>query len=158
MTHEKQLQAVFGGLLTPDETSYIEEATQCLTVQCHRAAIIMLWAAGIARLHSAVVRVGFDRFNKSVDSTLAKKGAPFNRVNQSAKLSSLPELQRSRDADLIVIGMDLFGYDLQIYQELDRLLGIRNDSAHPGMARPGVLDVQQFATKLRECVFSRVSA
>lgn len=154
----RQLQTVFGNSLTADEITYVEEAARCVTVQCYRAAIIMLWTAAISRIHNAVVRLGFDSFNKAVDATTSKKGNPFNRVKETAKLSSFPELQRSRDADLIVIGMELFSYDLQTYQELDRLLGIRNDSAHPGAARPGALDVQQFATKVRDCVFDRIPA
>jgi len=117
----------------------------------------MLWAAAIARFHRAVINRGFDAYNKAVDSVTSKKGFPFNRVNAGAKLSSLPELQRSRDADLLIIGMELFQYDLQCYQELERMLGQRNDCAHPGMNSPGALDVNQFATKLRVLAFDAVS-
>jgi len=91
-----------------------------------------------------------------LDATIGKKGAPFNRIKEGSKISSVAELQRSKDADLLLVGMELFGYDLQIYQELDRLLGTRNDSAHPGMAQPGVLDVRQFATKVNGYVFQLV--
>ena len=153
----RQIQDTFAGQLTPEESTYVEEAARCLTVQCFRAAIIMLWAAAIARLHGAVVKRGFDSFNKAVDVTVARKGAPFNKAKDSAKLSSLPELQRSKDSDLLIIGMELFNLDLQAYQELDRLLGIRNDCAHPGMNQPGALDVQQFASKLRTYVFNHVT-
>lgn len=152
----RQLQEIFDGVVTSDEQAYIWEASQCITVQANRASIIMLWAAGIARLHSAIIRIGFDKFNAAVDKITAKKGQPFSRVKDNSKLSSLPELQRARDSDLIILGMELFGYDLQVYQELDRLLGIRNDCAHPGMARPDVIDVQQIATKLRESLFKHV--
>ena len=152
----RQLQAIFDGTVTSDEQAYIEEASRCITVQATRASIIMLWAAGIARLHGAIVRIGFDKFNAAVDRIVAKKGQPFNRVKESSKLSSLPELQRAKDSDLIILGMELFGYDLQIYQELDRLLSTRNDCAHPGMAHPGVIDVQQFAAKLRDALFGHV--
>jgi hypothetical protein len=94
---------------------------------------------------------------RDVDSITSKTGTPFNRVKASARITSLPELQRSRDADLLILGMELFSYDLQSYQELERLLGRRNDCAHPGMNRPGALDVQQCASKLRSLVFERVS-
>jgi hypothetical protein len=117
---------------------------------------MMLWAAGIARLHAAIMNKGFKTFNAAVDAAVARKSAPFHRIKDSAKISSLPELQRSKDADLLIVGMELFGYDLQIYQELDRLLGIRNDSAHPGMAKPTALDVQQFASKVSSYLFEKV--
>ncbi len=152
----RQVQSAFTAQVTPEETTYIEEAARCITVQCHRAALMMLWAAGIARVHGAVMTKGFKAFNAAVDAAVARKSPPFHRIKDSAKISSLAELQRSKDADLLIVGMELFGYDLQIYQELDRLLGIRNDSAHPGMARPSALDVQQFASKLSTYLFEKV--
>lgn len=94
----------------------------------------MSWTAAIARFHSAITLKSFAAFNAAVDAAIAKKGQPFNRIKDG----------------------ELFGYDLQIYQELDRLLGTRNDSAHPGMAQPGVLDVQQFANKVNSHVFQIV--
>jgi hypothetical protein len=152
----RQINEAFSGSLSEEEYSYVDEAARCVTVHCHRAAIIMLWAAAMARFHAAVVAAGFTAFNAAVDRIAPKKGAPFTKIKEAAKLTSVPELQRSRDADLLIIGMELFGYDLQVYQELERLLGTRNDAAHPGMARPTALDVQQFASKMRALVFDRV--
>jgi hypothetical protein len=141
--------------LTPEETAYLDEAARALAAKCNRAAIIMLWAAAIARMHRAIESVGFNTYNQAVDATVQKKGSPFNRVAKNS-ISSLPELQRCRDFDLLVVGMQLFQYDLQVYEELDRLLGTRNSAAHPGMLQPTALDVQQYATKLNACVFSVV--
>lgn len=152
----RQIQAAFPQSLEPEETAYVEEASRCVTVQAFRAAMIMLWAAGIARLHTAVINRGFNAFNAAVDSCISKKGAPYNKVKDGTKIASLPELQRSRDADILVVGLELFGYDLQAYQELDRLLGTRNDAAHPGQFQPNALDVQQFAQKLSQHVFQTV--
>jgi len=152
----RQVQSAFIAQATTDEAAYIEEAARCITVQCHRAALMMLWAAGIARLHAAIMNKGFKAFNGAVDAAIARKSPPFHRIKESAKISSLAELQRSKDADLLIVGMELFSYDLQVYQELDRLLGIRNDSAHPGMAKPTALDVQQFASKVSSYLFEKV--
>lgn len=153
----RQVQEAFEGALSTEEIGYVEEAARCVTIEGYRAAIIMLWAAAIARLHRAVQNRGFAIYNDAIDSIVARKGAPFNRIKPGAKLTSFPELQRSRDADLLIVGMEVFGYDLQCYQELDRLLGQRNDCAHPGMNHPGALDVQQFATKVRRFVFDHVT-
>jgi hypothetical protein len=149
----RQVLGAISSSISPDEQNYIEEAARCVTIQGYRAAIIMLWAGAIARFHSSIVSRGFDAFNRAVELTIDKKGQPFNRIRESSKLSSLPELQRSKDADLLIIGMELFGYDLQVFQELDRMLGIRNDAAHPGMAQPNSLDVIQFATKVDQYIF-----
>lgn len=153
----RQIQAAFPSSLEPEEAAYVEEASRCVTVQAFRAAIIMLWAAGVARLHRAITNRGFNAFNAAIDSCVSKKGIPYNKVKEGAKISSLPELQRSRDADVIIVGLELFGYDLQAYQELDRLLGTRNDAAHPGQFHPNALDVQQFAQKIGLHVFQAVA-
>jgi len=72
------------------------------------------------------------------------------------QITSLPELQQLRDFDLLVVGMELWRYDLQAFQDLERLLGVRNGAAHPGTATPGILDVEHFATKLAQRVFSTI--
>lgn len=152
----RQLWSTFEGQVTSEESQYIDEAVRCVTSQCYRAAIILLWASGIARLHSAIEVVGFKAYNLALDACLSKKGNPFNRVSKSGQITSLPELQRSREFDLIVVGMEMWGYDLQTFEELERLLGIRNSAAHPGMSNPSTLDVQHFAAKLAACIFATI--
>ena len=151
----RQLYALLAPHLTPDESAYVEEAARCATMRCYRAALVLLWAAGIARIHNAVERVGFDAYNKALKAAAAKKGYPFAKLSQ-AEITSQPELQKTRDFDLLIVGMGLWGYDLQVFQELERLLEIRNSAAHPGMFQPSPLDVQQFATKLDDYVFQNV--
>jgi hypothetical protein len=153
----RQLTSVFTGIVTLDENGYIDEAARCLTLRCHRASIIMLWAAAMARFHRAVESAGFAAYNAAVDQTVIKKANPFSRVSKHS-ISSLPELQRVRDFDIIVVGMALWGYDLQTAEQLERLLGIRNSAAHPGMLQPGALDVQQFATSVGQYVFALVKS
>jgi hypothetical protein len=153
----RQIKAAFTARLTASEAAYVDEATRCGTVDAFRAAIIMLWAAGIAHLHAVIESRGFPAFNQAVETTLTRRGHPFSIVKADAKVSSRPELQRSSDAPLLVVGMELFGYDLQVYQELARLLGQRNDAAHPGQSQPGGEDVKQFATKLNNNLFARMS-
>jgi hypothetical protein len=153
----RQLLAEFGTAeLSPDEKGYVDEAARCVSAQCPRAAMIMLWAAGIARFHSAIARRGFDAFNKAFETSRKRQGFPFARLRDSASVSGFPELQRSKDFDLLVVGMELFQYDLQVFQELDRLLGQRNSAAHPGMGQPTILDVQQFARKITAYIFMKV--
>lgn len=153
----RQLLGEFAGKVSPDEQSYLEEAARCLAGRCNRAAIILLWAAAMARLHGSIEKVGFNSYNTALDRASQKKGNPFNKVSRTT-LGSLPELQRCRDFDLLVVGMELWKYDLQVFEELDRLLGIRNSAAHPGMLKPSALDVQQYASKINTYVFGVVPA
>jgi hypothetical protein len=147
------VEAAFDGAVTEDEAAYIAEAGQCVTVRSHRAAVIMLWAAGIARIHQSVMALGFDRFNRAVSVTAAKKGSPYSRFHKPPEIQSPPELQLVRDFDLLVVGMELWGYDMAVFDELHRLLGQRNGAAHPGGFRPDVYAVQNFAQNLRSYLF-----
>ncbi len=149
----RQIRETFNAHILTDEEAYLDEASRCVTVRCYRAAIIMLWTAAISRLHRSIENVGFSTYNMAYTATIAKTGNPFNKVSKGATISSLPELQRVRDFDVLVVGMELWKYDLQTYEELDRLLGTRNTYAHPGMADPTILDVQQFASKIDTFVF-----
>jgi hypothetical protein len=151
----RQVSAAFTGLAA-EETAYVDEAARCVTVEAYRAAIIMLWASGVSRIHSATETKGYAAFNAALAVTQTKKTHPFGIVRGDLTLKTSPDLQRVADGVLLVIGMELFGYDLQVYQELNRLLGQRNDSAHPGMAVPKALDVEQFASKLNQYVFQRL--
>lgn len=151
----RQVSAAFAGL-SPEETAYVDEAARCVTVEAYRAAIIMLWAAGVSRIHAAVETRGFAAFNAAVAITQTKKTHPFTIVRGDLTLKSSPDLQRIADGVVLVVGMELFSYDLQVYQELSRLLGQRNDSAHPGMAVPKALDVEQYAVKLNQYVFQMI--
>lgn len=152
----RQLEGLFASSVTAEELPYILEAARCSSVHCHRAAIILLWAAGIARLHSRVGVAGFAAFNAAADVIGLKKGQPFIKMARGLVVNSVGELQRSRDVDVLLVGMELWKYDLQAYEELERLLSLRNSAAHPGMFQPGSLDVRQFAEKLKRYVFELV--
>lgn len=152
----RQLEALFEGYVTAEEQVYISEAAKCSSLHCHRAAIILLWAAGISRMHAEIQQIGFSAFNTAAAEAAVIKGAPYNRITKALVIGSLGELQRGRDFDLIAVGMKIWGYDLQAFEELDRLLSVRNSAAHPGMFAPSSLDVRQFAEKLKRYVFEMI--
>lgn len=148
------IASVFDGVVDEEEAEYIGEAARCVTVRSYRAALIMLWTAAVARMHKSVLGLGFERFNAAVTVTAGKKGSPFNRVaTKIGNVQGLPELQNVRDFDLIVFGIELWSYDMPVFEELQRLLGQRNNAAHPGMLNTDVYDVQHYAQKLRKSVF-----
>lgn len=153
----RQLEGLFSGLVSADEAQYIAEAARCSAVRCHRAAIVMLWAAAMARLHAAVGYAGFASYNTALAATAAKKSHPFNRI-QNANVTGLADLQLRSDFDILVVGMEIWGYDSQTFSELNGCLNVRNNAAHPGSFEPSSLDVRQFAEKLKRHVFQKVSA
>jgi hypothetical protein len=149
--------AVFEGAVDEEEGEYIDEAGRCVTVRSYRAALIMLWTAAVARMHRSVLALGFERFNQAAAATAGKKGSPFSRFAKPGNVQSLAELQNVRDFDLLVLGIELWKYDMPVFEELQRLLGQRNNAAHPGMLHPDVYDVQHYAQKLRKSVFDIIA-
>lgn len=150
----RQVEGVFEGVVSTEEQAYVSEAARCSSQHCHRAALIMLWAAAMARLHNGIQQAGFVAFNAAATSVSGKKGSPYNRFTKGGlSVTSLADLQNARDADVLLVAMELWGYDLQVYEEQGRLLGTRNSAAHPGMFSPNSLDVRQFAEKVRRYVF-----
>lgn len=150
----RQVEGVFTGAVSAEELAYIQEAARCSSLHCHRAALIMLWAAAMARFHSGILAAGFSAFNAASAAVAAKKGSPYNRFTKGGlTITSLADLQNSRDADVLLVALELWRYDLQVYEEQGRLLGTRNSAAHPGMFSPVALDVRQFAEKTRRYVF-----
>ena len=152
----RQLEGLFNGLVSAEEAQYITEAARCSAARCQRAAIVMLWAAAVARFHAEIQNVGFAAYNAAAAAAVKKKGNPFNRVSNGVNVTSLADLQLGRDFDMLVIGMDLWGYDSQTFDELNRCLNIRNSAAHPGSFEPTTLDVRQFADKLKRYAFASV--
>jgi hypothetical protein len=152
----RQLEALFVGSVSSEEFAYVQEAARCSAVRCNRAAIILLWAGAIARMHIQIQRLGFAVFNQAALSAAQKKGSPYSRISKGIGVSSLAELQRLRDFDLISVGIDVWSYDLQAFEELDRLLSTRNSAAHPGMYSPTALDLRQFGEKVKRYVFDSI--
>jgi len=152
----RQIENALKDVVNTEELTYVQEAARCSSVHCQRAAIVLLWAAAMARFHTSIQTRGFASFNAAASAASAKKGNPYSRIAKNLNIQSLPELQKTRDFDIIAVGLDLWSYDMQAYEELERLLGTRNSAAHPGMFQPGALDVRQFAEKLRRYVFELV--
>jgi hypothetical protein len=97
---ERMLEAIFLDFTEADEYPYIQEAARCSSVHCHRAAIVLFWAAAIGRMHTSIQNKGFAAFNAAATAASAKKGSPYNRITKGLTIQSLPELQRTRDFDI----------------------------------------------------------
>src|SRR5262245_14317608 len=99
----RMIERVFDGVVRAEELPYIQEAARCSSVHCHRAAIILLWTAAIARMHTSIQLVGFASFNAAATAALSKKGPPFSRITKGLSVQSLAELQRARDFDILAV-------------------------------------------------------
>ena len=73
---------------------------------------------------------GYFVFSRALANTATKRAYPFTAVRDRSPVASRPELQRVPDFTILVAGMELWGYDLQAFNELARLLETRNNAAH----------------------------
>src|SRR2546425_11015293 len=100
----RQLRTALTPHITPREAMYAEEALKCVGESCHRAGIVLLWAAAAARLHHSIEQLGYPAFNAALAITATRKGHPYTVVKGQGGISSLPELQRVSDFVILVVG------------------------------------------------------
>ena len=154
----RQLRADLAPHLTTNEQVYAEEALKCVGESCNRAAIVLMWAAAITRMHNSIEHgVGFAAFNAALTNIGARKAAyPYSSARERGPIGTTAELQRVTDFAILVAGMELWKYDGQAFAELATTLQTRNNAAHPGMGTPRLIDVQHFTSKLIDFVFSKI--
>jgi hypothetical protein len=129
------LQKLVVGLSNPDESEYLKEAVDCANAGFHRAAIVLGWCAAVDRMQKRIQVLGFATFNASSTSLKNQSSGRHKRWNKEFNITTLGELQKVFDNDLITVceGMGLLDSN-----QADRLVDVdfqyRNHSAHPGEA------------------------
>jgi hypothetical protein len=117
-----------------DEGDYLDEAQRCLGAQALRACIVLGWCATVARIHSKIEEIGFDKFSKATEEMKAKTTGRFKPFTKTYTVESLSELQRIFDTDLLFILEYLQLIDSNQHARLRHCFDMRNHSAHPGLA------------------------
>jgi hypothetical protein len=153
----RQLRTDLAPHLTTREQVYAEEALKCVGESCNRAAIVLLWASAVTRMHNSIeYGLGFAALNTALTNIGARRAYPYNVVRERGPVGTTAELQRVPDFAMLVAGMELWKYDGQAFTELAATLQTRNNAAHPGMGTPRLIDVQHFTSKLIDFVFSKI--
>jgi hypothetical protein len=117
-----------------EEGDYLDEAQRCLEVQALRACIVLGWCATVARIHSKIEEIGFDKFSKATEEMKAETTGRFKPFTKTYTVESLSELQRIFDTDLLFILEYLQMIDSNQHARLRHCFDMRNHSAHPGLA------------------------
>jgi hypothetical protein len=120
--------------LPSDEGEYLDEAQRCLSANALRGCIVLGWCATIARIHSKIADLGYDKFNKASEEMAAKTVGRYKPFNKKFSIDSLSELQRVFDTDLLWMLEYLSLIDGNQHQRLRHCFEFRNNSAHPGLA------------------------
>lgn len=123
-----------GKSLRKEEIDYISEALKCLESDCLRAAVVMIWAAGISRLISTVAK-DFSRFNtaaQEMKQLAQQKRAPYRHyANYKIDVSTEEDLRDGRDFQLLLFLLHGVMISKAEFNELKGDYQRRCDCAHP---------------------------
>lgn len=118
-----------------EENKYLQEALGCWKSNYLKGATILLWCAGIDRIHKVIEQNGFELFNKSSAQMKNQSTGRFKRFTKQYNIQSISELRSTVfDNDLLWV---LEGMQLIDANERTRLAGcfeMRCNSGHPGDA------------------------
>jgi hypothetical protein len=120
--------------LPVDEGDYLDEAQRCLSANALRGCIVLGWCATIARIHSKIEQIGFDKFSKATEEMTSKTTGRFKPYTKKYLVESRSELQRIFDTDILFILEYLQLIDGNQHARLRHCFDMRNHSAHPGQA------------------------
>lgn len=134
------------------DDAYLKEAVDCARAGFIRAAAVMGWCAAIARIHRAVEKIGFQKFNVASASMASQTQGRFKRFNKAQSVTSISELQLVFDTDILWIleGMDVI--DSNQHTRLRSCFDLRNHSAHPGEAPVTPYNLLSFFSDIIEIV------
>lgn len=134
------------------DDAYLKEAVDCARAGFIRASAVMGWCAAIARIHRAVEKIGFQKFNVASASMASQTQGRFKRFNKAQSVTSISELQLVFDTDILWIleGMDVI--DSNQHTRLRSCFDLRNHCAHPGEAPVTPYNLLSFFSDIIEIV------
>jgi hypothetical protein len=134
------------------DDAYLKEAVDCARSGFIRAAAVMGWCAAIARIHKAIDRVGFNKFNAASAQMTSQTQGRFKRFNKVQSVTSIDDLRLVFDTDILWIleGMRLI--DSNQHTRLRSCFDLRNHSAHPGEAPVTDFNLLSFFSDIIEIV------
>lgn len=116
------------------ENEYLKEALGCWKNGFLKGATVLLWCAAVDRIHRAIEKAGFERFNVASLQMKNQVSGRFKRFNKDYKVQSMSDLQSIPDGDIlwIIEGMQLI--DSNQKTRLTSCFEMRCHSGHPGAA------------------------
>ena len=120
-----------GKNLTQEENAYIEEGIYCLENNCLKAAVVMIWAAGISRVINYIVKNVSD-FNTTSGAMSQLKKDPYSHIkNYKTNISTEDELRDGKDWQLLYYMLYKKIISKTELNKLKTAYNTRCDCAHP---------------------------
>lgn len=120
-----------GKKLTPEENEYIAEGINCIERDCLKASIVMIWAAGISKIISYILKDISDYNNVSAIMSQSKKDPYKHLKNYKTNISGEDDLRDGRDYQLLFYLLHKKLISKTQYNKLKGCYTTRCDCAHP---------------------------
>lgn len=130
----KKVRANFesiGRKLTQEENEYIAEGINCLERDCLKASVVMIWAAGISKIISYILKNIPDYNNVSTIMSQSKKDPYKQCKNYKTTISGEDDLRDGRDYQLLLYLLYKKLISKTQYNKLKSCYTTRCDCAHP---------------------------
>jgi hypothetical protein len=146
------LEKMVEGLPSVEENAYMKEASSCAARGFLRAAAALGWCAAIDRIHRAIEKIGFAKFNTVSQQMAAATSGRFKRFSSPQNVGSISELREVFDTNILWIleGMQLI--DNNEHTRLRSCFDLRCQSGHPGDAPVTEYNLLSFFSDVSEIV------
>ena len=150
---DSPLFEILDALPSEAETAYLKEATDCARSGYYRASVVLGWCAAIDRIHRAIEKAGFTKFNNTSTMMASQTAGRFKKFNRVQNVSSLSEIREVFDTVIlwVIEGMELI--DLNQHNRLRGCFDMRCQCAHPGDAPVTKYNLMSFFSDLNEIIF-----
>jgi hypothetical protein len=147
------LSEVLDVLPSAAENAYLKEAIECARHDFYRASVVLGWCAVIDRIHRAIEKGGFPKFNIASATMASQTAGRFKKFNAVQNVSSLSEVREVFDTVILWImeGMGLI--DSNQHTRLRSCFDMRCQCAHPGDAPVTQYNLLSYFSDLNEIIF-----
>lgn len=140
-------------LPSPSENEYLKEAVDCARHDFLRASAVLGWCAAVDRIHHAIEKEGFAKFNVASATMASQTKGRFKKFNSVQNVTSVSELRLVFDTVVlwIIEGMGLI--DVNQHTRLRSCFDLRCQCGHPGDAPVTEYNLLSYFSDLNEIVF-----
>jgi hypothetical protein len=146
------LEKMLEGLASDEENAYLKEATACAAEGFLRAAAVLGWCSAIDRIHRAIEKIGFAKFNTVSQQMAAATSGRFKKFSSPQKITSISELREVFDSNILWILEGMHLIDNNQHTRLRSCFELRCQSSHPGDAPVTEYNLLSFFSDIYEIV------
>lgn len=143
--------------LSQEERDYIAEAVNCFEARCYKAAIVMIWAAGISKIINYNSK-DVAKFNNDCRNMANIDKPPFKHykglLSKAEKNTTIDDLKNGIDMPLILWLLNQNIISMTEYKKLKADYDTRCDCAHPTDIKLNFYEVMKIFNNIYKLIFA----